>query len=300
MTDTSRKISDPSFETILADAKKKLLAVREKRVKPGLDDKIITSWNGMMISGLTDAYGVFGDERFLTAALKNMKFIESNLMSGDTLFRSYKGKRSATPGFLDDYAHVIQAQLKLYHVTFDESWVQKAARHMEYVLENFYDHTDGFFFYTSSASEKLITRKKEIFDNVIPSSNTTMAQNLFVAGSLLDNEEWKQTAFKMTEALGQLIVSEPNYMSQWAIVYTQIRHGANEVLLTGKNIGKWRAAIQKKYLPYVLLQGSEGTSALPLVEGKTTDGAKDMIYVCYQKTCGLPVPTVEEAMKQIK
>lgn len=300
MRDTSKKISNPSFDTILADAKQKLLSVREKRIKPGLDDKIITSWNAMMISGLTDAYGVFGDERFLAAAIKNIQFIESQLTSNNTLFRSFKGKRSATRGFLDDYAHVIQAQLKLYAATFDESWVHKAAKLLQYTLENFFDPNDGFFFYTSARSEKLITRKKEIFDNVIPSSNATMAQNLFVAGSLLDKDEWKQRAFTMTESLGHIITSEPNYMSQWAIVYIQIRRGLNEVLLTGKKIHALRAELQKKYLPYVLVQGTAGTSDLPLFEGKATVGAKDTIYVCYQKTCGLPVHTLEEAFKQIK
>ena len=297
---TSKEISNPSFSDILADAKRRLLVVREKRVKPGLDDKIITSWNAMMICGLVDAYSAFGDDRFLNAALKNMTFIENQLSSDGKLYRSYKNKRSSTPGFLDDYAYVIQAQLSLYHATFDETWIHKAAKLIPHVLENFYDPNDGFFFYTSVLSEKLITRKKEIFDNVIPSSNAIMAQNLFVAGSLLDNEDWKQKAFAMTDVLGQIITSEPNYMSQWAMVYIQIRHGMNEVLLTGKEIHTLRAAIQKEYRPFILLQGSSGPSSLPLFEGKATVGDRDTIYVCYQKTCGLPVHTLDDARKQIR
>ncbi|HEY5919175.1 MAG TPA: thioredoxin domain-containing protein [Chryseolinea sp.] len=300
MRDISKEISKPSFNEALEDAKQRLLAIREKRVKPGLDDKIITSWNAMMICGLADAYGVFGDERFLAAALKNMNFIEDKLSSDGKLFRSYKAKRSSTPGFLDDYAYVIQAQLKLYHVTFDETWIHKAAKLIPHVLENYYDTNDGFFFYTSGYSEKLITRKKEIFDNVIPSSNAIMAQNLFAAGSLLENEDWKQKAFNMTEVLGHIITSEPNYMSQWAIAYIQIRHGLNEVLLTGKGIHSLRSTLQKEYLPFVLLQGSSGPSTLPLFEGKPTVGDRDTIYVCYQRTCGLPVHTLEDAREQIR
>jgi uncharacterized protein YyaL (SSP411 family) len=254
----------------------------------------------MMITGLVDAYGAFGDERFLTAALKNMTFIENELMSDTTLFRSYKNKRSQTTGFLDDYAHVIQAQLKLYIATFNESWVHKAAGLIKHVFENYYDADDGFFFYTSSRSEKLITRKKEIFDNVIPSSNAMMAQNLFIAGSLLDNEQWKSVASNMTESLGQIITSEPNYMSQWAMVYTAIHRGLDEVLLTGPGIQGLRARIQKEYYPFVLLQGSSGVSGLPLFEGKPTHGGTDTIYVCYKKVCGLPVHTFEDARKQIR
>jgi uncharacterized protein YyaL (SSP411 family) len=300
MRDSRKQISDPSFAAILADAKQKLLTVREKRIKPGLDDKIITSWNAMMASGLVDAYSIFGDERFLAAAIKNMKFIEANLTSGNQLFRSYKNKRSSTLGFLDDYAHVIQAQLKLYHATFDETWIQKATVFIQHVLEYYHDAADGFFYYTSAQSEKLITRKKEIFDNVIPSSNSNMAQNLLIAGSLLDKEDWKQAAFTMTESLGHIITSEPNYMSQWAMVYTQVRHGLNEVVLMGKGAHSLRAAFQRQYFPFVLLQGSLSGSDLPLFEGKATVGSKDTIYVCYQKTCGLPVHTLEDAIKQIR
>jgi uncharacterized protein YyaL (SSP411 family) len=300
MRDTSKEFPRSSIDQVVPEAKQKLLAKREKRIRPGLDDKIITSWNAMTITGLIDAYSAFGDERFLATALRNMSFIESKLMADGVLYRSYKGKRSMTAGFLDDYAYVIQAQLGLYRVTFDESWIHKAAKLIPFVIDNFYDQADGFFFYTSAQSEKLITRKKEIFDNVIPSSNAIMAQNLFVAGSLLEVEDWKQKAFDMTESLGQIITSEPNYMSQWAMIYIQVRHGINEVLITGKGIHSLRKEIQKEYRPFVVLQGSTGPSSLPLFEGKSSVGDRDTIYVCYQKTCGLPVHTLEEAKKQFR
>jgi len=284
---------------ILDVAKQKLLLSRNKRPKPGLDDKIITAWNAMMICGLTDAYSVFGAHRLLDSALKNMKFIETSLTADEQLFRSYKGKRSMTPGFLDDYAYVIQAQLKLYHVTFDEQWIRKAEKFTVNTLKHFYDSDDGFFHYASSQSEKLIARKKEIFDNVIPSSNALMAQNLFALGSLLDKDEWKSKAAAMVDSLGQLIKSEPNYMSQWATVYTQIHKGMKEVLLSGPGVHSLRTQLQAEYLPFILLQGSSGPSELPLFEGKAAVNGLDTIYVCYQKTCGLPVHTVEEAKAQI-
>jgi len=204
-----------------------------------------------------------------------------------------------TPGFLDDYAYVIQAQLKLYHVTFDEQWIRKAEKFTVNTLKHFYDSDDGFFHYASSQSEKLIARKKEIFDNVIPSSNALMAQNLFALGSLLDKDEWKSKAAAMVDSLGQLIKSEPNYMSQWATVYTQIHKGMKEVLLSGPGVHSLRTQLQAEYLPFILLQGSSGPSELPLFEGKAAVNGLDTIYVCYQKTCGLPVHTVEEAKAQI-
>ncbi len=213
-----------------------LLKAREGRVRPGLDDKMITAWNAMMVGGLIDAYRVFNDEIFLKSALKNVQFIEKELMEGNKLYRSYKNKRSTTAGFLDDYAFYIQALIKLYQVTFDEQWIHRAAEMMQYSLEQFFDPHDGFFFYTSSHGERLISRKKEIFDNVIPSSNAIMAQNLHHLSIFFDRDEWGKIGKSMAESLSHIIKSEPAYMSHWAIVFTEIKKGLAEIALTGKNI----------------------------------------------------------------
>ncbi len=291
---------DPAdWKNRLSNVKQKLMVHRNKRIRPGLDDKIITAWNAMMIGGLTDAYRAFGDQGFLAAAIKNIQFLERELASERLLFRSYKGKRSTTPGFLDDYAYVIQAYLKLYQVTFDETYVHRASGFITYALEDFFDTQESFFYYTSSSSEKLITRKKEIFDNVIPSSNAIMAQNLFHAGTLLDKQEWKTIATSMTSSLGKIIVSEPNYMSHWAIVYTEINKGMKEVLMLGQGIQEKRAQLQHDFHPFLLLQGSTGKSTLPLFDGKVMVNEKDSIFVCEHKTCGLPVHTLEDALEQI-
>src|SRR5690606_26664061 len=122
------------WESILRRAKKAILRERNNRIAPGLDDKIITSWNAMMISGLTDAYKAFDDKRFLKAATLNMRFLENEIMDSTTVFRSFRDKRSGITGFLDDYAAVIQSQIKLYEVTFDEYWIKRAEAFLEYVI----------------------------------------------------------------------------------------------------------------------------------------------------------------------
>ena len=121
------------WKAILEKSKTVLLEAREGRIRPGLDDKMITAWNAMMVGGLIDAYRVFSDEIFLTSALKNVHFLEKELMEGNKLYRSYKSKRSTTAGFLDDYAFYIQALIKLYQVTFDEHWIHRAAELMEHI-----------------------------------------------------------------------------------------------------------------------------------------------------------------------
>jgi uncharacterized protein YyaL (SSP411 family) len=293
------KISESSLSSIIQSAKKRLLTVRDTRIKPGLDDKILTGWNAMMMSGLVDAYHAFGDEKFLLAAQKNGNFIQQNLTDGNRLFRSFKGKRSSTEGFLEDYAFLIQAFIKLYQATFDESWLQQAKKLIEFTLANFLDKDESYFYFTSAKSEKLITRKKEIFDNVIPASNGVMAQNLFHLGIMFDRNDWKELATTMASELSHLIYNEPNYMSNWGIVLTEITHGLAEVAFTGKNYLNLKAEFKRSYQPFSLVMGTATSSKLPLLEDKVTRDDTSMIYVCYDKTCRLPVKEVALALEQI-
>jgi uncharacterized protein YyaL (SSP411 family) len=292
-----KKFTAKQWPEIIKATKKALLRDRSLRIAPGLDDKILTSWNAMMIVGLTDAYKAFDDQRFYKAALHNMRFLENEVMESTTIYRSYKNKRATIPGFLDDYAFVIQAQIKLYDITFDEYWIRRAHVFIDYVLEHFFDPTDGYFNYTSNAGEKLITRKKEILDNVIPSSNAIMAWNLFRLGTLLENARWKEISLKMTQALGHLIQEEPNYMSQWAIVYTEIKKGLAEVVFSGEEPDLLRQEFQIEYQPFCQVIGGRSKSSLPLVQDKPPVKGKPTIYVCYRQTCQAPVHTVDAAEK---
>jgi uncharacterized protein len=290
-------LSIDQWRTKLKTFKDKLLSIRDKRIRPGLDDKIITAWNAMMCVGLVDAYRYLGDDRFLNASLKNMRFIENELWDGKSLYRSFKGRRSNTKAFLDDYAYVIQAALKLYEVTFDTYWLQRAEVLTRTVLEEFFDRDDGFFYYTSKESEALIARRKEIFDNVIPSSNSVMIQNLFRLGSILEIAEWKQIAEATTSPLAHLIVAEPNYMSNWSIAYMEMKKGMAEVVIAEDS----SQAIRKKFLqyfePFTLFMGP--SEVVPLSEGKSPINGQSTIYVCFNRTCQRPVHSVEHARTQI-
>lgn len=292
-------LTQDQFDQLFDSVKRRLLQVREQRIKPGLDDKILSGWNAMMIAGLLDAYHAFAEPKFLGVAILNIQFLEKNLMEGTKVFRSFKGKRGNTEGFLEDYAYVIQAYLKLYQANFNEESITKAKVLTEYVLENFYDSQESYFFFTSKQSEKLIARKKEIFDNVIPSSNGVMVQNLYHLGIILNQEDWKALAVEMTENLSHLITQEPNYMSNWGIVLTEIKTGLAEVVFTGESYLYKKRDFRKSYQPFTILMGSNTSSELPLLQGKT-EADKDLIYVCYNKTCQLPVSLVDEALKQLK
>lgn len=291
-------ISKEAWSKILREAKEKLRAARSQRVRPGLDDKILTSWNAMMVCGLVDAYKALGDEKFVEAAIRNMHFLMNELADDNTLYRSFKEKRSSIRGFLDDYAYFIQASIRLYEVTFDESWIKKAVTVLHHTLEHFYDSEDGYFHYSDKDAEKLISSKKEIFDNVIPSSNAIMASNLLYLGTLFDNDTWKEMASAMVMPFTHLICSEPGYMCHWAIVLAMLKTGIAEVVMAGPSIQSLRKEWHRAYKPFSIVLGAGQNGTLPLLNGKEAIEGVDTIYVCWQKTCKKPVHTIYEALEQ--
>lgn len=284
---------------VISSVKKKMFAYREKKPRPSLDDKILTGWNALTVQGLVDCYKAFGDSLFLEIALKNISFIEKNLIDHGKIFRAFKGKRSNTEGFLEDYAFLIQAYTSIYQVTFNEEFLDKAGQWMGYAINHFYDEKENYFYFTSTAAEKLIAKKKEVFDNVIPASNSVMARNLFHLGTMLDKNEWKQMAADMTSKLSSVISSEPVYMSNWGILFCEIIEGVDEVVITGDKLDEVRKEIQSNYLPLTVFVGAKSTSKLALLEGRASQDGKTKIYVCRNKVCKLPVDNATAAVDQI-
>jgi len=301
MRDVSRDLSPggQDYENV-SNWKRKLMEARSKRVRPGLDDKILAGWNAMTIKGLMDAYGSFGDQKFLNAALRCTAFVETRMMDDGKIYRSYKEKQSTTEGFLEDYAFMIQAYLSLYQYTSDEAWLMKAKTMNEYVVSDFLDNEDGYFHYTSSGAEKLIARKKEIFDNVIPASNSVMAMNLFVLGTMLDNENWKEIAHNMVSKLANMIGSEPAYLSNWGICLAAMTKGLSEVAIVGPRAHEFLRQFSLQFQPFSIVQTTKEKSSLPLLQGKETSKGSTMVWVCYERTCKLPVESIEDAITQLK
>lgn len=285
------------LEELLQEAEQKLLAVREQRIRPGLDDKILAGWNGLMLSGLADAYAAFGEEHFLRMALKNARFIEANMLQNDQLMRNYKNGKASIPAYLEDYAFVIHAYLRLYEVCFDAHWLYKARDLTRYTLEHFWDEEEKLFFFTDSSSEKLIARKKEIFDNVIPASNSAMALNLHRIGLLLDIQKYQQLASSMLATANKLLQAEPSYLTYWAILYTQLAQPTAEIAIAGPDYLRFSQEIhQQRYHPNKVLSASASGGELPLLENRESDGSETTIYVCYNRSCQRPVHSPAEAL----
>ena len=301
-TARKRGIWTEDFTEKYQQALAKLLTVRAPRVRPGLDNKILASWNGLVLKGLTDAYRAFGDESFRTLALQNAQFLKQKMTQNAQLYHTYKANQTGqTKGFLEDYAAVIDGYLGLYQISFDETWLHEVARLTQYVLENFYDPTDEFFFFTDRHGEALIARKKEIFDNVIPSSNSQMAHNLYVAGMLLGHSDWIDRADLLLSKLKNTLSADPQWVTNWAALYAQRTQPTAEIAIVGKNADALRAAIETRFYPNKILAGATtaGSSALPLLQDRIPKSAQTLLYVCFDQACQLPVETAEEALSQL-
>lgn len=279
---------------------RKLLAARNKRIRPGLDDKVLTAWNALMLKGYIDAYNGFGDKRFLDRALKSADFIKQKMLQPDfNLMRYYKNGKSSVNGFLDDYSFTCEAFIDLYEVTFDEQWLTLANNITGYAVQHFYNLNNGLFFYTSISDEPLIARKTETSDNVIPASNSSMAKVLYRLGLLYDNDNYIEKSKRMLSNMKENMLGYPSYYANWAILMDYFIDEPYEVAIVGENADKLRGDFEKQFLPGCIMLGSKTQGSLPLLQDKFKNG-ETLIYVCKNKTCQLPVKSVEEAVKQIQ
>ena len=296
---TKHKVTISEFNKLIKEGKSKLMAARDQRVRPGLDDKALTSWNALQLKGYVDAYQAFGDKKYLETALKNGQFLVENMMQEDgRLNRNYKDGKSVINAFLDDYAATIEAFVALYQVTFDEAWLDRAKKLTAYALTHFSDPDSPLLFYTSDIDPPLVTRKKETADDVISGSNSMMARNLLALGQYLYNPEWVERAEGMMHQLSKTILESksPDFYSNWCQLYIDLVRPPYEVAIVGPEATDKRNALMKNYLPNALLLGGESEGNLELLKGKLQDGMT-MIYVCRNKVCKLPVQEIGPALK---
>lgn len=293
-------LSEEQLKEKVKSIKPILLKERAKKTRPGLDDKILTSWNALMLKGYVDAYRVFDEPNFLATALKNADFIIDNCKQNDyRLNRNFKNEKSSINGFLDDYAFTIEAFTALYQATFDEKWLNEAHNLLQYTMNHFYDSDSGMFFYTSDIDPNLIARKMEISDNVIPSSNSQMAKNLFVLGKYLYKDDYINKAEKMLSNVNKNVMIGHTFYANWGILMGWLSNEPYDVAIVGDNYIEKRKEFDQHYLPNVFLSGAKEESNLASLKSKYVKG-QTTIYVCQKRACQFPQKEVEKALEQIK
>lgn len=278
----------------------KLLEVRSQRIRPGLDDKQLTSWNALMAKGYIDVYRVLGEPKYLEAAQKNLQFILNTQRREDGgLWHSHKEGRSTINGFLEDYCFTIEALVSMYEATFDIQWLNEAKSLANYTIDKFYDDRSGMFFFNSEDDEQLIARKTEVHDNVIPASNSSMAKGLFYLGHYFDNQRYLDISQQMLNNVKPKMASYGSGHSNWAILMLHHAYPFYEIAIAGPEAQSKRQELEQHYIPNHLLLGTTQAENLPLLEHKYTEGSTK-IYVCVNKACQLPVSEVGEAVGQVE
>lgn len=276
-----------------------LLQAREQREKPGLDDKSLSSWNALMVIGYCDAYEVFGTAAYKAMAVRNMDLLLARCKrSNGGLWHLYKDGKAGINGFLEDYCFMIEALTALYGITFDERWLAEGRSLAEHAIRHFHDESSGLFHFTSDQDPGLITRPMELHDNVIPSSNSSMAQSLFTLGTLFDDERYLALSEKAMQAGTRRMADYPTGHSHWAQVMLAHAFPFHEIAITGTEALALRRNFAPHYLPNRQFLGHTTTSDLPLLKDKLLPTTT--LFVCVEKACQLPVHTVEEALHQIQ
>ena len=276
-----------------------LFEERSKRKPPRLDDKVITSWNALMLKGYADSYMALGDLQYLEAAEKNAYFICNTMRNvKGKLHRTYKGGTVKIDGFLEDYATTADAFLTLYQATANEKWLYLAKELTDYCLEHFYNPSQQFFAYNEINGEQLIAPHFETEDNVIPASNSIMANILYSLSLLFNDANYEKVALQM---LYHILPSldYPSAFSNWMNLWLSLAPQNKELAICGERADHALSEINKEYLPHVLKAGCTAPSEVPFLQNRFVKDSL-MYYVCSNRTCNLPTSSADAVLNDLK
>jgi uncharacterized protein YyaL (SSP411 family) len=288
-------VSEQDLEATIQRAKKRLYEVRAKRVWPGLDDKVLAGWNGLMLRGLAEAARVFGREGDRTLAVQNGEFLFSRMVRDGRALRSYKNGEARLAGYLEDHAALGLGALALYELTFDAVWLERARAMCDAMLRWFWDEKNSVFYDTAHDHEALVTRPRDITDNAMP-SGTSLAVDLMVRiAELTGDEELRRGASIVLESATELMMRHGPAFGHLLGVADMVVHGAVEVALIGHagsaDFHALARAVAAQYVPSLVLAGGSPDEAtdVPLLSGREMRNGAATAYVCRQFTCDAPV-----------
>ncbi len=308
----SRGISLAKLKTTIEQARNKLFQIRKQRVHPLKDDKILTSWNGLMIVALAKAYQAFGEPAFAEAATDSANFILKHLKTKDgRLLRRYRTGDAAYPGYLDDYAFFVWGLIELYETTFEVHWLEQAVSLNKDMIDIFWDKKGGGLFFTGKGNETLITRSKDVYDGAIPSGNSVAALNLFRLGRMTGNVDLEHKAEQLLKTFSNQVMAYPAGFTQFLSALDFLVGPGKEIVIAEDGGGKATAeivkSIHRKFSPnkVVLLkhQGKEGqrlASVSPFVEPMTPGENHPTVYVCEQYACKKPITAIDQLKAVLK
>ncbi len=291
------KVSMSDLVKKKTDWNKVLLKTRQKRIRPNTDDKIITSWNALLISGLVDAYTSFGNKEFLNRAEGIYEFISEKSYYKNQLIHSYKKGGKAMEGFLEDYAFLTSATLKLYGITMKSKYLKFAQELNQKVETEFNDPSSGMFRYNKG--DELITKIIKTDDGVLPSPNAIMADNLFTLGHISYDIKAINRSKIMLSSMVPLLRDNADSYSVWNSLFLKVAYPYFEIAIVGENASSFIQELNGMYIPNILVVGSASESNLPLFKYRYVEG-ETFVYVCQDSACKFPVATIKDALAQLQ
>jgi uncharacterized protein YyaL (SSP411 family) len=308
VTASALKMRPDELRKAIERIRPKLLAAREKRVRPGRDDKVLTSWNGLMLRTFAEAANVLRADRFRRAAIKNAEFVLSTLRVDGRLRHSYKDGQAKFNAYLEDYAYYADGLISLYEATFDRRWLEEARSLVDTMLAHYRDEADGGFFDTSDDHEALISRPKDLYDNATPSANSVAAEALLRLALLTGDEPYERVAIDSLERVGHVAAQAPTAFGRWLCAIDWVLGQPLEIAVVGPgDSGLTRNLLEvvwQRFLPNKVVAlrepwDDEIVGLVPLLEGRDEGDGKPTAYVCRNRACQMPTNDPRELAKQL-
>jgi len=295
-------LTEDAVRSLLKESSKKLLDFRSRRIRPGLDDKIITSWNALMISAFVKGFRVTANTDYLNAAENCIAFIEKNLLVGDSLFRTYKNGKAKLSAYLEDYAYFINSLVDIFEIKPDVKYLKLAERLANYLVVHFWDEKNSSFYFTADDHESLIIRPKNNYDLSMPSGNSVAANSLLKLYHLTQNKKFLEISTKTMEAFAVMAAENPfgfGYLLN--AIYLYLQNPIEITVLNSENKTLCDELV-KKFLPESILVSIQNPNQLQQLttyqffKGKTFEN-ETTVYVCKNFSCSLPLKNISEIEK---
>jgi uncharacterized protein YyaL (SSP411 family) len=292
-------LNDKEFETIINKQKKILFAEREKRTRPFTDDKILTSWNGLAISGLAKGYQITGNDKYKEAALQAAQFIKNNLFENNKLFHSYRLGKKTEKQFLEDYAYLMQGLIDLYEISYDYEWIKFAKILGDSAISLFSDES-GDLYLSPKGQDNLFMRPKDFADGALPAPGSILIQSMIKLADITGDKGLYKHINNFIAALAPQMNQMPNGMISAISAYNDLVSEKVEIILVGKESReKFLDIIYNTFIANsVLVVSDKGEENIDLLEGRQSNG-KTTAYVCRNFTCNLPANSPKELKKQL-
>jgi len=297
--------SELEIQNLISKCSEKLLEIRSKREQPGKDDKIITSWNGLMVSAFLSGYRITDNSKYLDAAKQSIDFFESNFEKNHILHRTFKNAEPKLNGYLDDYAYMANASIDMFENTSQPKYLLFATNLANYLITHFWDDSSNGFFFTSDNHEKLIMRPKNNYDLSMPSGNSVAAYVLLKLYHITQNKQFFEIAKKIIESQAMSAAENPfafGYLLNVLYLYYQ---KPTEITIINDKNSELVSSLRKKFLPESIMVLVENQNNLELLSkhsffsGKEFQNDKTTVFVCKNFSCSLPLSDLSEIEKEL-